>query len=58
MELSAAACLTGLGWQGLTRELVTSAFEMFDVDGTGSIDVKEFGALLRAMGLVHLPARG
>merc|ERR1712166_1159806 len=36
---------------GLNRELVTSAFEMFDVDGTGSIDVKEFGALLRAMGL-------
>ena len=25
---------------------------MFDVDKTGSIDVKEFGALLRALGLV------
>ena len=46
--------LTGRAVQGLTRSLVENAFSMFDVDGTGSIDLKEFGSLLRAMGLVGL----
>ena len=40
--------------KGLTKELVTSALSMFDMDKTDSIDVKDFGALFRAMGLVCL----
>ena len=35
----------------MTITFVESAFEMFDVSGTGSIDLQEFGALLRTMGL-------